>query len=110
MVGSEWFLVIQIKEFDNLYDAEIRNNDRYCCCDDGDTSCAGADIDAVTDMRCFNDDKHCEPYYMLRVNFQGSPSTTMMCPVPGWTESSVEHTPITTSFLSHLNVTLSQSE
>ena len=108
VVSSEWFLVIQMKEFDNLYDAEIRNDDKYCCCDDGDSSCAGANIDAVN--TCFDDGYTCDPYYMLRVNFQASPSTTMMCPVSQSTESFFEPKSITTSFLSHLSVTLSQSE
>ena len=109
VTSSEWFLVVQIQDFLNLYNAEIRNN-HYCCCDDHDNQCTGADINAVNNEKCFDDGFHCQPYYVLHVNFQGCPSTDMMCPVPEPTDSSAEHKSITTSILSQLNVTFSQSE
>ena len=108
VASSEWFLVVQIQDFENMYNDDIRNNE-YCCCDNTVIPC-GNDINAVDTTSC-NSQQTCQPYYVLHVNFQGCPSTTMMCPVPEPTdESSVEHKSITTSFLSHLNVTFSQSE
>ena len=109
MARSEWFLAIQILEFQNLHDAEIRNN-YFCCCDDGNTTCAGADINAVNNMECLDDGTNCQPYYVLRVNYQGCPSTDTMCSVSEPTDKTVMHTFVTTSFLPHLHVTLNQSE
>ena len=109
VASSEWFLVVQMQDFLNLYDAEIRNS-YYCCCDDHDNQCAGADINAVNNDECFQDNHYCQPYYVLHVNFQGCPSTYTMCPVPEPTDSSAEHKSITTSILSQLNITFSQSE
>ena len=50
VASSEWFLTFQIQYFENLYNAEIRNNE-YCCCDNPDDPC-GNDINAVDSMTC----------------------------------------------------------
>ena len=48
--SSEWFLAFQIQNFQNLYNAEIRNTE-YCCCDNPDDPC-GNDINAVNSITC----------------------------------------------------------
>ena len=62
VASSEWFLAVQIQDFENPYNAEIRMVDKYCCCDDGEVDCAGADISAVNNMHCINDERKCDPY------------------------------------------------
>ena len=44
VVSSEWFLAVQIQDFENTYNAEIRNNDQYCCCDSNVPAC----VDDIT--------------------------------------------------------------
>ena len=106
--SSEWFLAVQIQDYENMYNTEIKNNE-YCCCDNPEGPC-GNGISAIKSTPC-NSQLTCQPYYVLRVNFQGCPSTDpMMCSVSELTDTSVVHTFVTTSFLPHLHVTLNQSE
>ena len=69
MASSEGVLGVQIQHFENIHNAEIRN-DMYCCCDTPDrvTPC-GESTDAVKAATCA---PKCDPYYV--VHFQACPS------------------------------------
>ena len=107
LAKSEWFQVVQMQDFENLYNAEIRSN-QYCCCDNPDVQC-GNYINAVNSITC-NTQNSCKPYYVLRVKLQGCPSTDTTCSISEPTDCSAERTFVTTSVLPHFHVTLNQSE
>ena len=67
---SEEVLGVQIQHFENIVNAEIRN-DMYCCCDSPVTvTPCGERTDAVNATICAL--KKCQPYYMVYI--QACPS------------------------------------
>ena len=111
VASSEWFLVVQIQDFENPYNFEIRKK-KYCCCGDHDTTCVdpGTDIIAANSSLKCTKQTTCQPYYALRVDFQGC-SDDETCPVSATTDVlvHVDSTFATSLFLPQLNVTLNQS-
>ena len=66
VASSEWVLGVQIQHFENMYNAEIRN-DLYCCCDDHFRECKENITDLIQNGTCFNSDHRCETYFVLYV-------------------------------------------
>ena len=65
MANSEWVLGVHVQHFQNLYNAEIRNNGKdYCCCDISayDVPCEKD----LTDLDVASCTAECEPYFEKR--------------------------------------------
>ena len=64
MANSEWVLCVHVQNFQNLYNAEIRNGEYYCCCDISymDVPCV-ADLTDLNVTACTSE---CEPYLEIR--------------------------------------------
>ena len=62
MASSEWALCLRVEHFENLYNAEIRN-DKYCCCDVYNlfVPC----VEVFTDLNVTDCTSECEPYFEL---------------------------------------------
>ena len=63
MANSEWVLCVQVEHFENLYNAEIRN-DEYCCCDV--SYLVVPCVQVVTDINVAECTSECEPYLEIR--------------------------------------------
>ena len=70
IASTEWFLGVQIQNFENLYNAEIIF-DGYCCCD----LIAKCAIN-IADLQGMCLTQSCEPYFLLHIK---DSSCTGMC-------------------------------
>ena len=63
MANSEYVLGVHVQNFQNLYNAEIRNG-LYCCCDISyvDVPC----VEDLTDLNVTVCTSECEPYFEMR--------------------------------------------
>ena len=63
MANSEWVLGVHMQNFQNLYNAEIRNG-YYCCCDISylDVGC----VNNLTNLNVAACTSECEPFFDLR--------------------------------------------
>ena len=64
MANSEWVLGVHVQHFQNLYNAEIRTGNVYCCCDISyvDVPC----VEDLTDLDVTACMSECEPYLEIR--------------------------------------------
>ena len=70
--SDQWVLGVQIQNFMNMHNAEVRN-DNYCCCDGHFKQCRKN----ITDLNgmCFNSTERCEAYFVLYVRECSSQGT-----------------------------------
>ena len=101
---SERVLGIQIQRFENMFNAEIRN-DMYCCCDDPDTQCRG-NIHDLGSTTCSNAVYMCHPYFL--VYFQACPSVEKCYVAKTINVTGVDLTSVISSFL--IQIPFNQSE
>ena len=65
MANSEWVLAVQVQHFQNMYNAEIRNNGTvYCFCDI--SSSVVPCVANLTDLNLTACTSECEPYFEVR--------------------------------------------
>ena len=64
MASSEWVLCVHVQQFQNVYNAEIRNVKDYCCCD-----ISSIDMPCVKNLTHLNVTactSECQPYFETR--------------------------------------------
>ena len=74
MASSEWMLGVEIKEFDNPYNAEMRDN-QYCCCDIPNT--CRSDITALKHFANWRCTSSCKTYFVLSLQDCSSKQCTI---------------------------------
>ena len=64
MANSEWVLGVHVQHFENLYNAEIRDTGKYCCCDISykNVPC----VANLTDLNVAACTSECEPHFEMR--------------------------------------------
>ena len=65
VASTEWFLGVQIQDFENLYNAEIINGN-YCCCDDNEI-CASTTNDLLVICKNPSTTQVCETYLLVHI-------------------------------------------
>ena len=78
LVHGQCFLNIQLHQYENMYNLEIRthgNSDRFCCCDKGGNTC-WSNLDEISTSSCKN--TRCETYFVATLsesqNFETVPT------------------------------------
>ena len=61
VASTEWFLGVQIQNFENLYNAEMLSSIVYCCCDVYNCTLNIADLQGI----CTAD--VCQPYFLIHI-------------------------------------------
>ena len=62
VAGTEWFLGVQIQNFENFYNAEMILGNNYCCCDSFEECRQNtADLQGI----CMT--HSCQPYFLIHI-------------------------------------------
>ena len=73
VASTEWFLGVQIQNFENLYNAELILGSWFCCCDTFDNDKCSGNI-AHLQVICIP--HSCQPYFLIHIKHS---SCTGMC-------------------------------
>ena len=92
VTSSEWLLGIQIQQFENLYNAEIKQ-EQFCCCDISTSDCNG-NMTLLKDA-IINCSFQCQVYYKIHIQ---------VCPVNAicTTNTSVDFKGLDSSMISSM--------
>ena len=87
LATSQQLLVVELLQFHNMYNAEIRQ-DQYCCCDDGNNNLCTSQLGELEQMNC---GPKCDTLFNISLSPCESAYLCSAATAPQWESDSVHN-------------------